>query len=351
MLTAKTVKEALEKAAVAQRVADGETVSLDLPEIASKAATDPVVRPNPGTSSFIVDDDARLATASASALGVRSLIPEVLVSSGSVTVVSQDAWYDSEGDAAVVAENERKAQISPHIASQTYPLQTVACRVRVSAELLEDYGQLAELIYRDGIAAKDQSTMRTILSTINSNAGHGWNVNHNSTGHFLQGVMKICGAGYSPDGVVMVQAARSYGTPPSVEDSTYWLSSYIADSNTLLDANNAVALKPDTSAQGIGLTRTVLSQGIVGYNGTNMTLLNIPIFFGDGYDALYKVMGDFAHGSRIYTRGTKIELAYDADDWSKDLITIRVSERFAFVVLNKYAFAMLTDSKKDGSKE
>lgn len=343
MFTASDIKKGLEKAGVSRDMNAG----LKPLDIETKAPGT-TVSPNPGARQFIVPDGIRLATASASPFGLRTLVPEVRVESGAITVAMNDpTWYQVEGSAAVVAEDASKPSVYPHITSETYKLETVAARMKVSAEFLEDYDRLAEFIADAGVAAKNQivneKIARAANDAVNANTDmSSWGRNPIwSAGqkNFMEVLSHICGSGFSPNAIVFYQNRTAYG---SIADSiTTWLQDISSDYKTLYDADGATALKLGTGLASYGGIN--VSPGAIGYDGEHMTVLGIPIYFIDSPSSYaYAGLGDFAHGIRLYTRGTKIEVGYDGDDWSHDKATIRVSERITPVVINRYAFGRIS---------
>jgi len=290
MLTTEKLAEAISASGIQRGAKSGKAT------ITMKAATDTIVTPQPGTTQY--DPDVVIPR---HRFAVRELIPEYPVSAGHVGFYT----LTPEGAAGVVAEDGAKPQLSAEATLTTLPLVTVAGLFKAADEILDDYARLTAAIQQEGRDQKDlvvedqlvngtgaSGQMTGLLTSISSTITSG------ALADILAGLTDLEATGYQPDGIVMAPSTFRGLITPTASDAISYL--------TNIDA------RP--------------------------TMFGVPVVLTTAIAAGSVILGDFRRGARLYTRGTRADIGYDADDFSHDRVTIRVAERLALAVKEPAAF-------------
>lgn len=297
-------------------------------ELATKAATDTIVSPSPGTTWY----DPSVVITPRKAGGIRDLIPEVPVSTGSVGIYRTT----STGSFGVVREDQAKAQRNDAFALQVYTLTNVAGILKVADEILDDYPRLVAAIEQDARYEKDRQVEWQIMHGTGASGQmsgfmYGTNVAQANTsplanqGAWAQWVQPIVAAGYMPDA---------------------WIVNRGMWTNLVGDAFQATATIYKASAASDIATSTSLTMGPLGkanrleFDGGQMFLYGIPVYLNpnSSISSMSVLLGDFARGAKIYSQGEKIDIGYDNADFSHNRVTIRIVERLTMVIRDKNAF-------------
>lgn len=320
MTSNKSLIEAFEKAGVSRDSVREGSVSIQL-----KAATDPMLSPNPGASYY----DREPATLPV-AHSVRDLIPETRVSNAStVSFFTMPAT----GSAAIVAEGAAKTQVSVAPAMTELPLVNIACYFKVAQEVLEDYPRLASAIQVEGQALK-ATLIQSQLVTGTGNSGQmkgltAWNLPGISSfgGYASLGLLTAIGTlvslGYSPDGIIL--PATSIERFAGLVSQLGEFASGGGSPTTVI--SNAISASRPTAIFGSSLLD--FSDGI--------RIAGLRTAFAPVGSANQAIVGDFRRGTKLFSAGEIVTIGYDNDDWTKDLCTVRISERLALAVKDPQA--------------
>lgn len=327
MLTQKELTEAIEKGRDALE-SKGGRISLQL-----KAATDTIVSPNPG--GYVLDPDT--PAPSGDSVLLRTLIPNIPVSgSGAVTYFK----FSQVGSPGEVVEDAQKPQFNAGITSSTLPLVQVAGIEKISEEVLDDVPQLIRTAEQFAKASKDNAALRRVLMGAGSISGIFFNTSI-PVSSVVQGAAQeyttimaaieaVHARGFSPNAIVtaantataILQRARM-----SFE-LTYQTSGSLPQATTPTDVGSPLGLNLFSFAPAFGAIRMHIA-------GLPLIVLSGAVPQGARGQIL---IGDFARGAAIYTAGEKLEIGRDADDFSRDRYTLRVSERLNVAVKNSAAF-------------
>ena len=290
MLTTENLAEAISASGIQRGAKSGKAT------ISMKAATDTIVTPNPGTVQY--DPDVVIPR---HRFPVRDLIPEYPASTGHVGFYT----LTPTGDAGVVAEDGAKPQVSAEATLTTLPLVTVAGIFKAADEILDDYPRLVAAIQQEGRDLKDiqiedqlvngtglSGQMTGLLTSITAT------IASSGLDDIFEGLTDLEDAGYTPDAILMAPAlVKTLLEPVGTSYATY---------------------KDDVSVR--------------------LHIFGVPVYTTSAIGNSDVIIGDFRRGARIYTRGTRADIGYDADDFSHDRVTIRVAERLALAVKEPAAF-------------
>lgn len=288
MLTEK-IADAIAASGIKRGVKSGQA-SLSL-----KAASDTIVTPDPGEIQYSPD-----VVLPPRRTQVRDLIPEYPASAGSVGFYEVSGGSYDSPSFGVVDEDGAKPQDSWSATLNVVPLVTVAGIMKASDEILDDYQRLSAAIRQAGVDNKNAAIEIQLLNgTGNDGQIRGfqrWAIPGLDENVDVS-LSEMEADGYEPDAIVMSPEAFRY-------------------------LSNTYNISPISYSTGI--TR-------------NPSLFGVPVIMTPVAGDLV-LAGDFRRGARIYTRGTLVEIGYDADDFSHDRVTIRVSERLALAVVDRNAF-------------
>lgn len=237
---------------------------------------------------------------------VRSLLPIIQMSGGSVEVVRQAGRTNN---AAPVAEGVLKPQSDMQLGLETVPARVIAHWMKASRQVLDDLPQLRGLIdteLLDGLALAEETQL----------------LNGSNTGQNLDG---------------LVPNATAYASPFTVANPT------MLDTVGLALLQSALAEFP---ANGIIMhpsdwTRiTLLKDGdgnyIMGTPGSAIAqrLWGLPVITTQAMTVDKFLVGDFPRAATLYDRwSARVEIATEnEDDFVKNLVTILAEERLALAI-------------------
>ena len=290
----------------------GKQFNVMAPEFA-KAATDPEKSPA-GAVGFATDYDKTVVEAPRTSLVIRDLFGAESISGAALTYLVEGAM---EGTPAVTAEGAAKPQI--HFADPTpttVSLKKIAAFIKESDEYISDYPFLASaingrLVYQVGLV--EQNTLVTdLLATSGIQTDDStWTASSSATDLadlILQAAMDVQdGSGFAADGIVMHPAT--------------WYSLRVAKNG-----------KDDYYGGGF-------------FGAQNIpNLWGIPVCVTPAVTADQVIVGAFKPcGSVVSKGGITVEATNtDADDFQKNLMTIRAEERLALAVRRPAGFMLIT---------
>ena len=331
MLTQKELAEAIEKGRDALE-SKGGRISLQL-----KAATDTIVTPNPG--GYVLDSNTP-APSSDSVL-LRTLIPNIPVSgSGAVTYFR----LSQVGFPGFVREDAHKPQFNAGITGRTLPLCQIAGIEKISEEALDDVPQLMRTAEQFAKASKDRIALAQVLTSagggdsisgILNDPSIGVTSSSANTASVFITIMNTISAlelrGFSPNAIVTT-------SPILQQILTRVKMSYEKTYSTA--GSGPVATDPAEIGNAFGFG------GFISYapafGAVRLHLAGLPVVIVSSLPSSagnrQVLIGDFARGAALYTAGEKLEIGRDADDFSHDRYTLRVSERLNVAVKNPTAF-------------
>lgn len=237
-------------------------------------------------------------------LTIRGLLNVVPVESGSVEYPQQTG---STNNAGMVAEGEAKPQSDMKFDMKTAPIRVIAHWMKASRQVLEDTPQLRSLIDMEliyGLNVKEEVQLLT---------GDG-------TGQNLPGMIPLATA-YSapitpPDinqidviGIAILQASLTNVQPDGIviHPSDWW-------AMRLAKGNDGKYL--------LGDPMTVVQPNLFG----------LPVVATEAMTALKFLVGSF-NSQTLYDRWTaRVEVGFENDDFTKNMVTILGEERVGFAV-------------------
>lgn len=251
-------------------------------------------------------------------LTVRSLLPVVNISSGSVEVPRMKA---RNNNAAPVAEGEAKPGSDMQIELETIPARVIAHWMKASRQVLDDAPQLRDIIdgeLLNGLAEKEEDQI----------------LNGSGVGQNLYGLMN---------------EATAYAAPIVIADATS------IDTIGLAMLQSALALHPATGIVlhpadwlRMQLLKDADGNYILGepQAATEPRLWGVPVVSTPAMGVGNFLVGNFVAAATLYDRWTaRVEVATEnEDDFVKNLLTLLAEERVALAVkqplaLTKGAFA------------
>jgi HK97 family phage major capsid protein len=251
-------------------------------------------------------------------LNIRDLIPIGATASNAIEYPRETLFTNA---AAPVAENTAKAESNFDMTIETAPVRTIAHFFRVSKQLMDDMGMLSSYI--------DQR-LRYGLSF----AEEGQLLNGNNTGQNLNGII--------PQASLFPASVATSGIPGGLAaqrvDIIRWAKLLVRQA---LFPATAVVLNPEDWAR-IELLKD--SQNAYLYSaftsGAEQRLWGLRVVESDTMTAGTFLVGSFAMGAQIWDReqANVVLSTEDADNITKNMITIRGEERLALTVYRPAAF-------------
>lgn len=290
----------------------GKQFNVMAPEFA-KAATNPELSPA-GAAGFATDYDKTLVEGPRTALVIRDLFGAESISGAALTYLVEGAM---EGAPAVTAEGAAKPQI--HFADptpKTVSLKKIAAFIKESDEYISDYPFLASaingrLMYQVGLVEQNTLVADLLGTSGIQTDDSSWTASSKATDLadlILEAAMDVQdAAGFAADGIVMHPAT--------------WYSLRVAK-----NGNDDYYGGGFFGAQNIP------------------NLWGIPVCVTPAVTAGQVVIGAFKPcGSVVSKGGITVEATNtDADDFQKNLMTIRAEERLALAVRRPAGFKLIT---------
>ena len=245
------------------------------------------------------------------AMTIRDLITAGTMDGNALEYVRETGFTNSAG---MVAEGTKKPESALTFDSVTTSPKVIAHWIKASRQVLDDMPQLqshidGRLIY--GLKLKEESQI----------------LNGDGTGQNLAGIIPQASAYAAP--LTIANATRIDVLRLAMLQAV--LAEYPASGFTLNPADWA----------GIELTKSTDGQYIIGVpqSGTTPTLWGLPVVQTQAITVGKFLTGAFAIGAQVFDRWqSRVEVGYENDDFTKNLVTILVEERLALAVYRPEAF-------------
>lgn len=245
------------------------------------------------------------------AMTIRDLITAGTMDGNALEYVRETGFTNSAG---MVAEGTKKPESALTFDSVTTSPKVIAHWIKASRQVLDDMPQLqshidGRLIY--GLKLKEESQI----------------LNGDGTGQNLAGIIPQASAYAAP--LTIANATRIDVLRLAMLQAV--LAEYPASGFTLNPADWA----------GIELTKSTDGQYIIGVpqSGTTPTLWGLPVVQTQAITVGKFLTGAFAMGAQVFDRWqSRVEVGYENDDFTKNLVTILAEERLALAVYRPEAF-------------
>jgi HK97 family phage major capsid protein len=244
---------------------------------------------------------------------VRSLIPVGQTSSNLVRFVRESA-YDNA--AAPTAQGSAKPQSDFDLTAVDRSVRTIPTFMRLTKEMLDDTPGL--------IAYLSSRAPSKLLNVEDTQILYGSGIGQN-----LHGV--------ATDGSAW--ATVSFGSLINRFDV---LAAAVVQTTKDEYAPNAILINPSDYLALVSVKETAgayILPSYVSMTGGQMFILGVPVYSINAVTAGDFFVGDWALGSQLFVRqGVTVEFfEQDADNVTKNFVTVRVEERIAFAVYNSKA--------------
>lgn len=245
------------------------------------------------------------------AMTIRDLITAGTMDGNALEYVRETGFTNNAG---MVAEGAKKPESALTFDSVTTSPKVIAHWIKASRQVLDDMPQLqshidGRLIY--GLKLKEENQI----------------LNGDGTGQNLAGI---------------IPQASAYAAPLTIANATRIDVLRLAMLQAVLAEYPAsgFTLNP-TDWAGIELTKSTDGQYIIGVpqSGTTPTLWGLPVVQTQAITVGKFLTGAFAMGAQVFDRWqSRVELGYENDDFTKNLVTILAEERLALAVYRPEAF-------------
>ena len=245
------------------------------------------------------------------AMTIRDLITAGTMDGNALEYVRETGFTNNAG---MVAEGAKKPESALTFDSVTTSPKVIAHWIKASRQVLDDMPQLqshidGRLIY--GLKLKEESQI----------------LNGDGTGQNLAGI---------------IPQASAYAAPLTIANATRIDVLRLAMLQAVLAEYPAsgFTLNP-TDWAGIELTKSTDGQYIIGVpqSGTTPTLWGLPVVQTQAITVGKFLTGAFAMGAQVFDRWqSRVEVGYENDDFTKNLVTILAEERLALAVYRPEAF-------------
>ena len=245
------------------------------------------------------------------AMTIRDLITAGTMDGNALEYVRETGFTNNAG---MVAEGTKKPESALTFDSVTTSPKVIAHWIKASRQVLDDMPQLqshidGRLIY--GLKLKEENQI----------------LNGDGTGQNLAGIIPQASAYAAP--LTIANATRIDVLRLAMLQAV--LAEYPASGFTLNPADWA----------GIELTKSTDGQYIIGVpqSGTTPTLWGLPVVQTQAITVGKFLTGAFAMGAQVFDRWqSRVEVGYENDDFTKNLVTILAEERLALAVYRPEAF-------------
>jgi HK97 family phage major capsid protein len=257
------------------------------------------------------DREARIYPGPFLPLTLEAFLPSIPTTSNAVEYTRENSWTNN---AAETAEGLQKPESALTWTLVNMPISTVAHWIKISRQLAADAPSLAAYVNTRMIYGVNQKV------EIQLAIGDG-------VPPRISGLLNT--GNYTPHGIANAALGTVFKKLVLIRKTIadLWASGYVAD---------AIVLNPsDWAAIEIELLTTVGNQTRVGVDAVgNPRLFGIPVIQAIGMTAGQFLVGAFAQAAEIYNRqGVMVELSEsDADNFTKNLVTIRAERRLALAV-------------------
>jgi HK97 family phage major capsid protein len=242
---------------------------------------------------------------------VRDLLTQGQMSEASISWIQETGFTNNAG---MVAEGVKKPESDIKLAEKTSVAKVIAHWMKVSRQALDDVAQLrshidGRLIY--GLALKEE-------------------------GQILNGD----GTGQNLDGLMSQATAYSAAFAPTAESPIDKMRLAMLQAVLAEYPATGHVMNPIDWAR-IELTKDVDNNYIIGnpQSGIAPTLWRLPVVETQAMAVDSFLTGAFAMGAQLWDRwDARVEVGYENDDFTKNLITILAEERLALTVYRPEAF-------------
>jgi HK97 family phage major capsid protein len=241
---------------------------------------------------------------------VRSLLPVGQTSSNLIRFVRESAY---DNGAAPTAQGSAKPQSDFDLTAVDRSIRTIPTFMRLTKEMLDDTPGLISYLS----SRAPSKLMNVEDSQILYGAGTGQNLH-----------------GFATDGSAYV--TTSFGALINRFDV---LASAVVQTTKDEYVPNAIMINPSDYLALVSVKETTgayILPSYVSMSGGTMFILGVPVYSINAVTAGDFFVGDFALGSQLFVRqGVTLEFfEQDADNVTKNFITVRVEERVALAVYN-----------------
>jgi len=243
---------------------------------------------------------------------IRSLIPTTPTKSNSIRFIQEQNYEDG---AATTSEGAQFTQSDFDLAEVSVQVEKIATYFKCSNELLEDIPGLAGYIGQRGGAKLKQKEDTQILH----------------------------GDGSSPNLDGLVTQATAFSTSTSVTEGHLLdvLALAVSQAKIAEYMPTAIICNP-ADTEGIYVAKDGDKRYLHPWTYTNspITVMGVPVIESTAITADNFLVGDFRRACQLFDkRQLQVEFTdSNEDDFEKDLVTIRVSERLALAVYNTTSF-------------
>ena len=242
---------------------------------------------------------------------MRSLLPIGSLSTGLFTFPYESG---GEGDPATQTQGSAKAQVDFDITMKDAAAQYIAGYVRISRQMLDDIPAMTSFLQSRLLEKYLVAEDAQILS------GNGSAPN-------LQGILPVATAA---TGAATVDVEQLVQAIAQLESSNYSATGILvnpSDWATIMNTKNA------NSAYSLPASTVVTTDGSVSIAG-------IPLYKSTAIAVDKFLVGDYAMGAQIMqNQGISVQFSeFDADNFTKNMITVRVEARIALPIYYAGAF-------------
>lgn len=288
-----------------------------------KAATDTIVNPNPGA----VEISDRIVAVPNGALQVRDLFPTEMVSTPTVGFfkVTTDGMPDA------TAEGGAKPQVSAVGELVTLPIVKLAYIQKYSDEIIEDYPRLVDAMRNRGLYNLDLVEEDQLIN----GTGTGGDV----TGLLAAGIST---ATYANGGAAQEKAEAILAAAMKIKQDT----GYDADS-VIMNAADFLELRlaKDNNDQYLGGGYFQNQYGNGAYQLVP-EVWGLKVALSAYLAAGTIIVGAFQQSSAVAVRGgRRLEVGYDGQDFSHDLVSTRCEERLNLQTYVPAGFVAITEAE------
>jgi HK97 family phage major capsid protein len=240
-------------------------------------------------------------------LTVRAVLPSSPTSSNQVNSLREASWNNS---AAGVAEGNTKPESDITFEQYNVPITTIAHWLKVSKQLLEDAPAIASYIdtrLRDGLAQEVERQL----------------VKGDGTTPTLSGLTDSGNyTAYSPTSDDLLVDAINRAK------YSLWAATGFMPDAVLVNPADWGAMERTREAAGSGMYLYGMPGVAAGVNP-----FGVKIVLTNNVTAGTFIIGNFAASTMVYNRtGAVVEMGYDGNDFTKNLVTLRAEERLGLAV-------------------
>jgi HK97 family phage major capsid protein len=240
-------------------------------------------------------------------LTVRAVLPSSPTSSNQVNSLREASWNNS---AAAVAEGNTKPESDITFEQYNVPITTIAHWLKVSKQLLEDAPAIASYIdtrLRDGLGQEVERQL----------------VKGDGTTPTLSGLTDSGNyTAYSPTSDDLLVDAINRAK------YSLWAATGFMPDAVMVNPADWGAMERTREGAGTGMYLYGLPGVAAGVNP-----FGVKIVLTNNVTAGTFIIGNFAASTMVYNRtGAVVEMGYDGNDFTKNLVTLRAEERLGLAV-------------------